>query len=198
MDRTRSLETDDRSKNAGDGKVSCSHDDDLSLKADERWYCVHTAPRKELVASSNLELQGYRHFVPTVLKKVRHARKVREVKTAFFPRYIFTIIATETQRWRPINGTIGVSSLITEKDRPKPVPVGVVEALIKVTNDLGTLDFRDEVEVGQQVRLLDGPFANLIGTLSRMDHNGRVAVLLEIMGGERLVVTDKTALQRAA
>jgi len=198
MDQVPSLETDLCSKSNSDAKARCLDNHDLSLEAGERWYCVHTAPRKEFVASSNLQLQGYRHFVPAVIKKVRHARKVREVKTAFFPRYIFTIIATETQRWRPINGTIGVSSLITENDRPKPVPFGVVEALMKVTTDLGTLDFRDEIEVGQQVRLLDGPFANLIGTLSRMDQNGRVAVLLEIMGGERLVVTDRTALQQAA
>ena len=195
MNLTQSKKGDASFVSADGNESSRSDGAGLSLQAGERWFCVHTAPRKELVAASNLSLQGYRSFMPTVIKEVRHARKVTTVRAAFFPRYMFVIIATKTQRWRPINGTIGVSSLVTENDRPKPVPAGVVESLIKATNDLGALDFRDEVQIGQQVRLLDGPFANLVGSLARMDHNGRVAVLLEIMGGERLVATERTALQ---
>lgn len=195
MNLRRSKRADGGFVSADGNEPSCSNGADLSLQAGERWFCIHTAPRRELVAALNLGLQGYRSFMPTMIKEVRHARKVTTVKAAFFPRYIFAVIATETQPWRPINGTIGVSSLITENDRPKPVPVGVVEALMKATNDLGALDFRDEIQIGQQVRLLDGPFANLVGSLARMDHNGRVAVLLEIMGGERLVATERTALQ---
>lgn len=168
---------------------------DLGLLTGERWLCIHTAPRKELVASSNLSLQGYRNFVPTVIKKVRHARKVTKVRSAFFPRYIFAILATETQGWRPINGTIGVNSLVMESGRPKFVPEGVVEALINATNGQGVVDFRDEIEIGQQVRLLDGPFAEFVGELARLDHRGRVAVLLQVMGGERLVFAEKAALQ---
>ena len=167
----------------------------LSLRAGERWLCVHTAPRQEMVAAANLTLQGYRNFVPTVLKKVRHARKTTAVRSAFFPRYIFAIIDPETQAWRPINGTIGVRALVMENERPKFVPSGVVESLVEATNTEGMLDFSDDIKIGQQVRLLDGPFANFVGELARLDHRGRVAILLQVLGGERLVVAQQASLQ---
>lgn len=165
------------------------------LADSERWVCVQTQARKEVFAAQNLQLQGYRSFLPAITKSVRHARRVKTIKAAFFPRYLFVSLDLDVQRWRPIRSTFGVSSLIMEKDRPKPVPSGVVEALIEATNDIGSLDFRNDVKVGQTVRLLSGPFANLVGRLERLDDRGRVAVLLEILGGERLVVTDKTTLQ---
>lgn len=81
-----------------------------------------------------------------------------------------------------------------ENERPKPVPLGVVENLQDAVAQDGYVDFRHEAQVGQQVRLLSGPFSNLIGRLERLDEKGRVSVLLEILGGQRIVTTDKTSL----
>lgn len=81
-----------------------------------------------------------------------------------------------------------------QNERPKPVPLGVVENLFEAISEDGHVDFRHEAKVGQQVRLLSGPFSNLIGRLERLDEKGRVAVLLEILGGERIVTADKTSL----
>jgi len=170
-------------------------EDGLILRPDERWICVHTAPHKEFFAALNLAQQGYRSFVPKVTKTVRHARQTREVSVAFFPRYLFVILASTTQPWRPICGTFGVNSLIMEAGRPKSVPSNIVEALMLATNESGSVDFREDVAVGQSVRMLTGPFADLVGTLMRVDGQGRVAVFLNIMGGERLITTKKAALQ---
>ncbi len=161
----------------------------------ERWYCVQTQPKKEMFAAKNLELQSYRHLLPTVVKTIRHARKVTRVRQALFPNYLFVSLDVHVQRWWPIKSTYGVRHLIMENDRPKPVPSGVVEELIAATNEEGHVDLRDNVKIGQNVRLMSGPFFNLVGRLERLDDRGRVAVLLSILGGERLVVADKTALQ---
>ena len=161
----------------------------------ERWYCVQTQPKKEMFAAKNLEMQSYRYLLPTVVKTIRHARKVTKVKRALFPSYMFVSVDVDVQRWWPIKSTFGVRHLIMENDRPKPVPVGVVEALIAATNDEGHVDFRHDIRVGQNVRLLSGPFFNLVGRLERLDDRGRVAVLISILGGERLVIAEKTALQ---
>lgn len=169
----------------------------INLQPGERWVCVHSAPHKELFAAANLEHQGYRPFVPKLAKTVRHARRTKRVFVAFLPRYLFVTLNAAEQPWRPIRNTFGVSSLVMENDRPKPVPFGVVESFVRATNEAGSLDFRQDVAVGQNVRLLSGPFADLVGTLAHLDGRGRVMVLLNIMGGERLITTKSSALQPA-
>lgn len=170
----------------------------LALGPNECWICVQTQPHKEFAAAMNLGKQGYRSFVPKIEKKVRHARQTKITSSAFFPCYLFAVLEPAMQAWRPINGTYGVRSLIMENQRPKPVPEGVVESLMQLTNEAGNLDFRETLSAGQSVRLLTGPFADMVGTLARIDGRGRVSVLLSIMGGERLISTDKGALQPAA
>ena len=167
----------------------------LELKGDERWFCVHALAKKELFAAANLERQGFRCFVPKLLKTVRHARRTKTTLAPLFPRYLFTVIDLGVHRWRSIRGTFGVADLVMGDDRPRPVPVGVVEGLIEATGIEGSVDFRDQLQVGQEVRMLTGPFAEQMGRLARLDDNGRVAVLLEIMGAERLVRTERTVLQ---
>lgn len=165
------------------------------LEPDERWICVQAHAHKERLAAENLRRQNYRCFMPAVLRQIRHARQTRTELRPFFPRYLFVVLDPARQQWRPIRNTFGVSGLIMGDESPKLVPEGVVEALINATDQLGSLDFRDNLAVGQSVRLLTGPFADFIGSLERLDANGRVAVLLEIMGGQRRVVTERVALQ---
>jgi transcriptional antiterminator RfaH len=166
-----------------------------SVGGAKRWLCVQSQPRKEMFAVENLRAQSYHCFLPMVSKVVRHARKVRTVRVPLFPRYMFVSIDLSVEPWRPILSTFGVSAIVRGRDRPKPVPVGVVEALLRAKDAQGLIDFRHEVRVGQQVRIMSGPFFNLVGQLERMDERGRVEVLLSILGGERSVATVSAALQ---
>ena len=178
--------------------VPCGLEHDLDEVASaERWYCVHTHPRKEILAAENLRQQSYHCFLPTFQKTIRHARQVRRIKAAFFPRYLFIRLDLDVDGWRPIRSTFGVRGLIMERDRPKPVPSGIVEALYEVADVAGFVDFRDDVVVGGDVRLLSGPFANLVGQLKDLDERGRVAILLNVLGGERVVRADRAAVMPA-
>jgi transcription termination/antitermination protein NusG len=49
------------------------------------------------------------------------------------------------------------------------------------------IDTRSALRPGQKVKVKAGPFADLVGTLDRLDNAGRAKVLLEIMSGERCV-----------
>ena len=122
--------------------------------SDGSWYCVYTRPKQETLAVANLENQDYRCFLPTISKTIRHARRSTRVKAALFPRYLFLHADLGVQAWRPIRSTIGVTDLVLENDRPKPVPDGVVESLLAAVNDQGCLDFRDGIQVGEKVRML--------------------------------------------
>jgi transcriptional antiterminator RfaH len=100
-----------------------------------------------------------------------------------------------TSGWTPINGTIGVSRLVMAHGKPQPVPPGVVETLIDNTDDAGVLQLSRQLQVGQAVQLLSGPFANAIGELERIDANGRVKVLLDIMNSKISATLSRSHLK---
>jgi transcription antitermination factor NusG len=101
-------------------------------------------------------------------------------------------------RWRSINGTFGVASLIMGGEQPMPVPPGVVEALVASCESHGVVRLDDGLEIGQKVRILSGPFAETICRLAHLDDRGRVRVLLEIMGMEVATQLDRSAIAPAA
>jgi len=170
---------------------------DLQLNPGERWYVVQTLPHREAVAAQHLCAQGFRSFLPRFRKTVRHARKLRHVLAPVFPGYMFVVLDVQRDRWRSVNGTFGVARLVTAIDRPEPVPVGIVEALQSSSDLVGLVRFDSELVAGQKVRVLSGPFAQAIGALERLDDNGRVRVLLDMMGGKIPAVIDRMALTAA-
>jgi transcriptional antiterminator RfaH len=99
-----------------------------------------------------------------------------------FPRYIFTVVDRSRDRWRSINGTFGVDRLLMSGGEPQPVPHGLVEGLIRATDAEGNVHFDFALREGQNVKVIAGPFANLIGSLEKLDEKGRVRVLLELLG----------------
>ncbi|MDF2116082.1 transcription termination/antitermination NusG family protein [Roseiarcaceae bacterium H3SJ34-1] len=158
---------------------------------------MQTLPHREAVAEQHLYAQGFRGFLPRFRKTVRHARKLRQVLAPVFPGYMFVIMDVQHDRWRSINGTFGVSKLVTAIDRPVPVPAGIVEALQSSSDLVGLVRFDGGLVTGQKVRVLSGPFAQAIGALERLDDNGRVRVLLDMMGGKVPAVIDRAALTAA-
>jgi transcription antitermination factor NusG len=156
----------------------------LQMAPGERWYVAVTLPRKERFAAANLTNQGYRSFLPLQLVSRRHARRFRTELAPTFPRYIFVILDPKGQRWRSVNGTFGIQHLITDGESPVPVKPGVVETLVQSTDPRGALVYQaDEFAVGDEVRLLAGPFAGSLGVLQRLDGAGRVQLLLDWLGG---------------
>jgi transcription elongation factor/antiterminator RfaH len=169
----------------------------LELESDERWFLVHTSPKSEGRAQMHLRAQGFRTYLPQINRTIRHARRFRNVQAPLFPRYMFLILDLSRDRWLSVRSTIGVSTLFTCEGRPVPVPAGVVEDLITYYNQ--TAENRDfGLAKGQPVRILSGPFAELIGTLDRLDAGGRTRVLLEIMSTAVAVTIHRQALCPAA
>jgi transcription elongation factor/antiterminator RfaH len=167
----------------------------LPLSGEQRWYVVRTLPQRERHAVRQLTNQGYRVFLPLHLKTRRHARKVETVSAPLFPRYLFTVVDRTQDRWRSINGTLGVERLLMSGGEPQPVPRGLVESLIVAADDDGTVHFDFSLHEGQSVKVIAGPFADLIGRLERLDDRGRVSVLLELMGGSVRVALPRTFLE---
>jgi transcription elongation factor/antiterminator RfaH len=147
-----------------------------------RWYVVHTQPRREFCAKTQLEGQGFRVFLPKRPRTIRHARKIATVEAAFFPRYLFVELDLTRQPWRRVNGTFGVTSLVMWGDSPRPMRRGIVETMMTCVDRGGFLCFEQDLMVGAKVRVAAGPFAEQLAILDRLDDSGRVRVLLEILG----------------
>jgi transcriptional antiterminator RfaH len=146
------------------------------------------------MALVNLHRQGFRTFMPQVVKTVRHARRTRTLQAPLFPRYFFAPLDPDCAPWRRINGSLGVVSLIMGGDQPLPVPEGIVESLAVLTDDSGVVDFGRKLEIGSSVRILAGPFAGQLGQITHLDGQGRARVLLEIMGAPRSIAISGRAL----
>jgi transcription elongation factor/antiterminator RfaH len=170
----------------------------IILANGERWFVVHTLPHQEKRAQNQLENQRYRTFLPKREKTIRHARKLRTVVAPFFPRYMFIILDPERDQWRPVNGTLGVGGMVMQGDRPQPVPPGIVETLVASTGSDGLLQLRPQLNVGDPVRLTQGPFAEYLGTLDRLDDSGRVRVLLDMLGRRVPILVEGHHVGRVA
>jgi transcription elongation factor/antiterminator RfaH len=148
-----------------------------------RWYVVYTQPHRELRAHTQLAVQGFRSFLPRYRKTIRHARRLMTVNAPFFSRYLFVALDLGQDQWRSVNGTFGVVSLISDGTFPVPIASGVVESLINVADANGFMNLGDTLQVGERVRVLTGPFADLVGELVRLDGAQRVQVLLQLLNG---------------
>jgi transcription elongation factor/antiterminator RfaH len=161
----------------------------ITLAPDERWYAVHTLPFGEARAEGNLAGQDFRIFMPKRRKTIRHARRLTTVEAPFFPRYLFIALDMGRDQWRRVNSTFGVARLIMRGEEPRPVPGGVVEALVASSDARGILQLGPTLRVGGPVRLMAGPFAEHLAILDQLDESGRVRVLLDILGRQVTIST---------
>ncbi len=164
------------------------------------WYVVHTQPNAELRAAEHLQRQGFVTYVPTYLKKRRHARRVDHVRAPFFPRYLFVEIDVASQRWRSINSTVGVSRLVTHGLLPTPVMPGVVEAIRAREDEQGMISLAPaaaKFRPGEAVRVTEGAFEACSGLFEALTDKDRVAILLDLLGRKVRVVLDAGAIEAA-
>lgn len=158
--------------------------------SDRRWYVVQTQPNREAFAAEHLARQGFEVFFPRQRKTVRHARRLTERLISYFPGYLFVRLDLAAQRWRSVNGTLGVRSLVMGADRPAPAPAGLIESLIACADDKACLVPPPDYVPGDRVRLLSGPLADLVGTLDRLEGPARVRILVDLVNGAVPVVAD--------
>ena len=148
------------------------------------WYVAETFTRGEAQAQRNLERQGFASFCPRFRKMRRHARRVDFQLAPVFPGYLFVRFDRERDGWHAINGTTGVKRLIGPSgSRPQSMPGPAMQALLDRCSDDVIGGLFATLEPGQSVRLLSGPFANLLAQVERLDDRGRVRVLLDMLGG---------------
>lgn len=149
------------------------------------WYVAETLPRAEKYAEANLGRQGFASFCPRFSKQRRHARRIDRVLVPVFPGYVFVRFDRQRDQWTSINGTLGIRRLVgASSSRPQAMPESAMQALFERCTDDIMSCILPELEPGQQVRVVSGPFMGQLATIERLDDHGRVRVLLDILGGQ--------------
>ncbi len=160
------------------------------------WYVVYTQPSKEQLALHHLQNQGFDVYMPRYRKERRHARRIDHVLSPLFPRYLFIRIDLQQCGWRSINGTRGVSYILSQGDEPVAVPSEVIETIQNRENDEGLFTFTPpKLNKGDRFNIMDGAFADNIGIFEKMDGSKRVVLLLELLGR---IVRVRTPLKSLA
>lgn len=112
------------------------------VEGQSEWFLVYTKPNQEKVAKHNLQNQGFRVFLPLIIRHKKR-NKFEEVKIieALFPRYLFIKINPKVDDISFIRSTFGVSKLVLFGD------VSVSSVPKKVINELkNLLDSKDTFE----------------------------------------------------
>ena len=164
----------------------------------KRWYVVQTQSRKELLAEHHLRNQDFATFCPVRKRARRVGSRSQPVLAPFFPGYLFIELDVGRQRWRSVNGTVGVIRLVSFGTSPgalpAPLPQGLVERFRQLSAADGELSFDDRFAPGDRVRIMDGPFETLCGTLESAGDKERVTILLEFLSRETRVEIERGRL----
>lgn len=152
----------------------------VSIIEPQRWYVVYSKPHKEETAQFHLAHKGLATFFPRLRLPKRVGK--RHTIVPLFPNYLFVRLDTPEEynyaRWSP-----GVRCVVNFNGTPTPVDDEVVLFLKRRANAEGIVEACVRLTVGQEVRIVEGPLAGLVGIIQNPpDARGRVRVLLELLG----------------
>lgn len=168
------------------------------MSKEHQWYLVFTKVKSELKAQEHLTRQGYTVYLPMTQKKIRRNGRYIHTTEPFFPRYLFISLNTETDNWGPIRSTIGVACIVRFGGVAAVVPVGLVDGLRQQEDQVGLQDnVEKQLQVGDKVMVLDGPFAGYQGVFQQAKGAERVAILLDIVGRNTAVTLSMHDLKLA-
>lgn len=160
----------------------------------EDWFLVQFKPNSHRLADRNLKRQGFKTFLPLqMITRRQNDRFVSETRP-LFPGYMFIRLDPKTSPWRKINSTYGVSRIVSFRDTPSAVPDGLVRALLSRCDRDGRVHTATSVAAGDNVTVIDGPFAEFVGTIETIDAEKRVWLLLDFMGQSTRIQVSATQI----
>jgi transcriptional antiterminator RfaH len=147
-------------------------------------------------AARHLRNQGFAAYVPLFLKRRRKGRNIDMCPTPLFGRYIFVGFDVERERWRSVNGTLGVTNLICHGDLPAQVDQKIVNAIALRENADGfvRLSIARSFKFGQSVRVTEGAFADQLGLYEGVGDQERVRILLNLLGRQVRVTIEREVI----
>ena len=161
---------------------------DISKLDDPKWYVLHTFTGYEAMAVDNLNkciiknnLQDYILEVKIPMETVIEEKngKKKAVERKLFPCYILIKMRYTDSLWHTIVNSRGVTGFVGPQGRPLPL---TDEEVKKMKLEPIVVDIK--VEVGQKVKIIDGPLLNFVGVVTSIDEEKQKCnVEVEMFGG---------------
>ena len=173
----------------------------------KRWYVVHVYSGfekkiaqqiKEQAAQKGLADQIDEVLVPSEeVVELRRGQKIN-AERKFCPGYVLVKMELSDDAWHLVKDTPKVTGFLGSKTRPSPISEAEAERIMKQTTE-GVERPRPAIlfEIGEQVRVADGPFTSFNGTVEEVDEDkGRVKVSVSIFGRSTPVELEYSQVEK--
>lgn len=158
-----------------------------------RWYVLHVYSGSEKkVAESIKEQAVLKKMEDKILDVLVPTEDVVEVKKGskvnserkFFPGYVLIKMEMSDDTWHAVMNTPSVTGFLGSRNKPQPISEAEAKRIITqmqegVERPQTVVDY----EVGEQIRVTDGPFASFVGLVEEVDlEKARLKVSVSIFG----------------
>ncbi len=195
-----------------DGDVSAPVEDEASAATGEEltgpkpeWYVVHSYSGKENKVKKNLEHRAesmnmtdriLQIVVPTETEIEIKEGIRREVERQVFPGYILIEMIMDEDSWYVVRNTPGVTSFVGMGNKPSPLSQDEVNHIMsRIESDEPRV--KVSFDVGERVRIIEGPFAEFTGVVDTLEpEKGKARVMVSFFNRETPVEVDFLQLER--
>jgi len=164
-----------------------------------QWYAVHCYSGYENKVKHNLEQRIetmgmadkiFEVVVPTEDEIEVRDGKRRTVERRVFPGYVMVRMKMSEDSWHVVRNTPGVTRFVGMGNRPQPLSAQEVSQILR-RMEAEAPKIKISFRVGQKVRITDGPFADFMGLVDKIDtERAKVTVLVSFFGRETPVELD--------
>jgi len=155
----------------------------------ERWFALRVKSRSEKVVALMAQNKGFEEFVPMYQSQRRWSDRLKSLELPLFPGYIFCRI--NPQHRLPLLTIPGVLHFVGIGKIPVPIEDSEIAAIQKAIRAGILTEPWPFLEIGQRVRLEDGPLAGLEGILVGTAKNQRVIVSVTLLKRSVAVAVER-------
>ncbi|MDP2909598.1 MAG: transcription termination/antitermination protein NusG [bacterium] len=175
------------------------------LPQEKNWYVIHTysgyedavaKSLKQRVESLGMEDKIFNVIVPKEKKiKIKSGkRKITEEK--IYPGYVLVEMIVTDDSWYVVRNTPNVTGFVGVGTTPVPVSKEEIDGLQKRMG-VETPKYQIEVEIGDMVKIIEGPFKDFDGKVSEVDQGkGKIKVLVDMFGRDTPVELDSLQIKK--
>jgi transcriptional antiterminator NusG len=164
-----------------------------------KWYVIHSYSGYEnkvkqnleqRIASMNMQDQIFRVVVPTENEIEVREGKRREYKRRIFPGYVLVEMLMNDDSWSVVRNTPSVTGFVGMGTKPTPLRDEEIKRILtRMEAEAPTV--KVTFKHGQKVRIIQGPFADFIGSVDDINmEKGKVRVMVSFFGRETPVELD--------
>jgi transcriptional antiterminator NusG len=153
------------------------------------WFAVQVRAGREQLAATHLGIRGYEVFLPCYRERRRWSDRVKTIDCALFAGYVFCRLQTGLAA--KVVTTPGVIQILSDATGPIPIPSHEIEAIQRIVQTRLAVEPWTLVQVGQVVRLEQGPLSGVNGIVLTTTNRHRLVVSISLL--QRAVAVEVEA-----